>query len=222
MTFIALCPWSPRHVLVLCNRGIFMARSPVVGVRSCGAPRYIHRNKVMRSPWENERDRLKGENDKLERDGDYDREARTLLPEIPPRNWFHPSFPFWFFFAFFLFSLFPLAFLFPTFQRSQWVTFGNSKGQKRGGLRRNRNSQWELSFITGPRGHNETKLRYNEGPDLLYRRSTWWWVSHRRNMCFLGCRGSGNNYPSPRCCTQRLTSKGKWKEKAGSNGEGYR
>lgn len=108
MTFIALCPWSPRDVLVLCNRGIFMARSPVVGVRSCGAPRYIHRNKVMRSPWENERDRLKGENDKLERDGDYDREARTLLPEIPPRNWFHPSFPFWFFFAFF--SLFPLSF----------------------------------------------------------------------------------------------------------------
>lgn len=25
-----------------------------------------------------------------------------------------------------------------------------------------------MSFITGPRGHNETKLRYNEGLDLLY------------------------------------------------------
>lgn len=47
----------------------------------------------------------------------------------------------------------------------------------------------------GHTGHNEAKLRYNEGPDLLYRWSTWWWVSHWWNMCFRRCRGHGNNYP---------------------------
>lgn len=68
-----------------------------------------------------------------------------------------------FFFSFFL-SLFLL------FQPSQWVAhlFETRRDERGEEEVWSGDSQWELSFITGPRGHNETKLRYNEGPDLLY------------------------------------------------------
>lgn len=86
------------------------------------------------------------------------RTLRKRMDESQPRdariNWFPNS------------KLFSLLFL--LFQPNQWVAYPPFRERTKGERRGSGDSQWELSFITGPRGHNETKLRYNEGPDLLY------------------------------------------------------
>lgn len=165
-----------------------------------------------------------GDRRTIEMEGKPRIEAKNAPPRYTRETGSIPLFP-WFQCFFFPFCL-PLSFCFsrscfPPFQRRRWVTFSKPERRKNQGVCEAREPRALLTMRIefhnrGHAGHNETKLRYNEGSDLLYRWSTWWWVSHWWNMCFLRCRGQGNNYPWR--CGAESEERGKERRKGIDNG----